>query len=341
MAAMLIVATLVFLLFAPFIAWPQQTKGYTFHRTGYPKSIETMITGINDHPAGRGDIVGQYTTRDHQHHPFMRFGATHHTIDFQEFCTAELQGLNEHTVLPPVATNNHRLLGGTVCPPTLGENNIYREGFVYTGSSPDHPEERVDIIRFPGAMYTYVQGLDDGGTVVGSYEGAEQPPHQGAFILADGVYTALPPVEGYSVWATDINNHGQIVGTIYPNVSGAAQGFVFANGAYDFFAFPQDGYGTVSGINDHGHIVGSFWTYEYHDDELLCCWRGFLLKDGMYTIINATNDAQTTPAGINNRGVIAGTHYRPIIEPYAPGGVYRWLAHGFWAIPKPVKVVKK
>jgi hypothetical protein len=93
----------------------------------------------------------------------------------------------------------------------------------------------------------------------------------------------------------------------------------------------------VTGINDHGHIVGSRFVLEWgdpedEDGEKICCWRGFLLKNGAFTTINVTNDAETSAAAINNQGTIVGTFYRP-----GDG----WKAHGFRAVPKPPKVASK
>jgi probable HAF family extracellular repeat protein len=142
----------------------------------------------------------------------------------------------------------------------------------------------------------------------------------------------LPAVDGYAVQPSDINNQGQVVGTVYQYETGQTYGFLLTNGTYQFFAHPESCCFRVSGVNDHGHIVGSYFVFEWADIYYTCCWRGYLLKDGVFTTINVTNDAQTSVAGINNAGNLAGTFYRP-----GDG----WLAHGFRAVPKPPPKPKK
>jgi hypothetical protein len=348
MASVLILVSLLWLL-SPLVAWPQKTPGYTFFRSDFPGALETFVTGINDRPLGRGgDVVGSYTDQKFRQHHFVFYRAYYNKLTIPGLCKDRDVAISERYTLAPTTINNARVIGGSACtqdPVTIDDDS---QGFTYVGTSSEHREKRLDLIKFPGAMYTYVQGINDAGTIAGSFQSWEQTPQQGAFILKDGIYTALPPVEDYTVWATDINNHGEIVGTAYSNggsggggqVAGGPVGFVFVNGEYDFFDFPHGSYGVVSGTNDHGHIVGSFWTYEYDTLDVSCCWRGFLLKDGVYTIINATKESQTIPGGINNAGLIAGSHYRPTLKT-EEGEDRMWLAKGFVAVPTPAKVVKK
>jgi uncharacterized membrane protein len=64
----------------------------------------------------------------------------------------------------------------------------------------------------------------------------------------------------------DVNNSGLVVGTSWQSNTGPGDSFVYelASGEMDFIAFPGAALTSVSGINDRGQIVGSYYT---GDDE--------------------------------------------------------------------------
>jgi hypothetical protein len=296
-------------------AWAQATPGYTIYQINAPNSHETYVNAINDRPGARGDVVGHYYDFNDDHHRFVKWGSTF--LDFDP---------EEEPCHWPLALNNARIIVGKACFGAY-EGDFRTSGFENIGSSKEHTTKAHVKIAVPGAVETIANGNNDAGTIVGTYYLAETSEQRG-FLLLNDVFTDLPAVEGWEVNPVDVNNKGQVVGTLYQRDTGATQGFRYAGGQYQFFAMPQQAYGWVSGVNDHGHIVGSYFVFEYYDDNIngvTCCWRGFLLKGGAFTIINATKDASTTPAGINNVGNIAGTFYRP-------GDI--WRGHGFVAVPK-------
>jgi hypothetical protein len=317
MAAMVVVATLVFLMFVPFLAWGQATPGYTMHQVTAPGSHETYVTAINDRPGARGDVVGHYYDFNDTHRRFVKWGST-----FLDFAPE-----GDDPCHWPLALNNARVIVGKACF-GANEGEFHTSGFENIGASKEHQTKAHVQIAAPGALETIASGNNDAGTIVGIYTVAESL-EQRAFVLQHDVFTDVPPLEGWEVHPVDVNNKGQVVGTLYHRETGDTYGFLFSQGAYTFFDIPDGLYGWVSGLNDHGHIVGSYFNFEYvlEDDphSTACCWRGFLLKDGVYTIINATKDASTAPVGINNAGHIAGTFYRP--------GDF-WRGHGFIAVPK-------
>jgi hypothetical protein len=316
MRIMVVIATLVYLLFAPFLAWPQ---GYTIHQVTYPKSVETRAVGINDRPGARGDVVGSYN--DGTMDPtalaqYAKWGSSYVPVHPSGPCgDAQVTGLN-----------NRRVIIGLGC---VGYEGY---GFVHVGATKEHPETHTEIIRFPNMASTEALGINDAGDIVGIFH-SEETQNNHPYLLQGEIFTELPAIPGWEITPADINNVGQIAGTIYEYWTGTTWGFLYENGEYEFFEV--GGYGWVHGLNDHGHIVGSYFVFEYYDDninDVTCCWRGFLFKDSTFTTINATKDASTTAAGINNAGHIAGTFYRPGDD---------WKAHGFVAVPKPAKVVKR
>jgi hypothetical protein len=309
MKAMAIIATLIFLLIAPHVAWPQQaTPGYTMHQVTVPGSMETYVIAINDRLAARGDLLGYSYDRQWNPSHFVKYGSAYLPLDVPDLAYFEAQGLN-----------NGRLVMGYGLLPT-GDPT----GFAYLGSSKEHTTKVLETLQHPDGEYTIATGVNDAGDIVGTYYGSGPGQDERPFILQDDVYADLPAVDGFGVYPSDINNLGVVVGTIHG--FGGTFGFVYRDGSYTFFSHPRSGFFSVAGINDHGHLVGSYFVFEWADGLDICCWRGYLVKDGTYTTINVTGDAQTTVAGINNQGNLAGTFYRP-----GDG----WLAHGFVAAPKP------
>jgi uncharacterized membrane protein len=313
----------------PGLAWAQKTPGYTFYQVNFPDSYETFVIAINDRPGARGDIVGTYRGGPHYRQPFVKWGSTYQDLT--------IPGLD---YFEPMAINNSRVITGSAL---VGPEQT---GFEHVGASKEHPAKITTPVKYPSSSYTYAAGVNDAGDIVGHYVNSlaiTEPgydPLARPFILQGDTYTALPLIPGFDVYPTDINNVGQIVGSIYNWDTGEAYGFLYERGEYQFFTPPPARTGSsdlvqlsVRGINDHGHIVGSYWEpYEEDDPMFECCWRGYLLKNGVFTTINATNDSQTQVVGINNAGHIAGTHWR----------FYTWDGHGFIAVPKsPPQVVKK
>jgi hypothetical protein len=310
----MMVVTLVFLMFAS-LAWPQ-TPGYTIRQITYPKSVETWALAINDNKAARGDVIGRFAS-ENDGGEFAKWGSAYVKIPDLFCAQSHINGLN-----------NHRAIIGNTC-----DEEGY-VGFYHVGASKNHREIRTDIIRYPGGTYTTIFGVNDAGDIVGVTFAGDVAGGNGvhtAFVLEDDTYTPLPPVDGWEVWPADINNKGLIVGTVFRADTWQHYGFVY-DGEYEFFT-PEEGVTMhVTGVNDHGHIVGWTGFYEENDDGVFCCHRSFLFKDSTFTTINATKDAQTVARGINNAGHIVGTFYRPVDD---------WLAHGFVAVPKPAKVVKR
>jgi probable HAF family extracellular repeat protein len=313
-----VLATLLALLFAPFVAWPQAT--YTFHQITVPQSMETYVLGINDRVGSGGDILGFYADQKSIGRHFVKYGSAYVTFEIPGLYYFEAQGINNGRVVM-----GYGLIENEV--PNTDPNHLEPTGFAYVGTSKEHPTQALTTLQHPDAEYTIAEGVNDAGAVVGHYYGYSPGAENRPFLWQGGVFSDLPPVDGHRVWPSDINNLGQVVGTV-DGPDGVTYGFLYENGQYQFFAHPLSTYFSVSGVNDHSHIVGSYWVYEWHDEYYSCCWRGYLFKDSTFTTINVTNDAQTSVAGINNAGNIAGTFYRP-----GDG----WLAHGFRAVPKKKK----
>ena len=193
-----------------------------------------------------------------------------------------------------------------------GFSSAYADSYTYT------------TLDYPGASAgtTDPQGINDAGTIVGSYN------QYLGFILSNGTYTSLkvpdPSGNGYDeTIARGINNAGAIVGQY---ASSGWPGFILSGGTYTTLnssALAINNTGTILmysstlsggiytplpnppdpglvpylnawGINDAGTIVGYFLAEGY---------PGFVLSNGTYTLLNSGALAR----GINNAGTIVGT----------------------------------
>ena len=108
----------------------------------------------------------------------------------------------------------------------------------------------------PNAPYTVVNGVNDAGTIVGSF-GDKDGRH--GFILTDGISTTITCGNPSLAYAYGINNAGDVVGEYYtgPNDS-VTSGFLWSNGTCTTINYPGSPTTSISGINDAGMIVGNY-----------------------------------------------------------------------------------
>lgn len=174
-------------------------------------------------------------------------------------------------------------------------------GFV---SSADHQTFTKILIAGSQNGYSYVNGINDPGQVVGSYPDASSAQH-GFVRSADGSrYDTFLVPGSFSTVASGINATGQVVGS-YRNPresQGSLHGFIrSADGStYNPIDFPGaiSGSTSVFGINDTGQVVGHTFA------------GGFLRSaDGRtFTPIVGPGGLELVPYGINNAGLTAGAY---------------------------------
>jgi hypothetical protein len=97
--------------------------------------------------------------------------------------------------------------------------------------------------------------------------------------------------------ATDINNHGTIVG-YYSNSTGI-HGFRLKNGFYKTIDHPLTQETYIYGISDSAVIVGSY--------RKLYRFSGFVLVQGLFVDLNYPQAWETRPGDVNLAGKIVGT----------------------------------
>jgi probable HAF family extracellular repeat protein len=151
--------------------------------------------------------------------------------------------------------------------------------------------------------YTAANGINDSGTVVGSYSGANYTIH--AFQYASGAYTTIDypgicSTHNCGTEATGINNSGEVVGD-YADDSGCAH--VYYSIAGNFYTLADIGNCDTfpEGINNKGVIVGFY--FDSSDIK-----HGFTSNGGATPVpFDCRGASETDAEGINDFGDIVGT----------------------------------
>ncbi len=180
------------------------------------------------------------------------------------------------------------------------------------------------IPEMPGAIYTFPNGINDAGVIVGYYGTTDRTY---GFVYQNGTYTTLNVPGSYTqTIAYDISDSGTVVGTydIQELKYDPYWGYYWETVYYNFTATMSDGtwtyttlpkhYGnyqiTATGINDNGVIVG------YAQDVVLGGnTKGFAYDGTNLQVIEYTGPVEgewpvtsTVINKINNEGVMVGSY---------------------------------
>jgi hypothetical protein len=181
--------------------------------------------------------------------------------------------------------------------------DFYARGFLYDKGA------RTWIDAFPSHVNmrgTVPHGINNRGQIVGyKLVYLSHIPTIEGFVYEDGLFADFDLPGALEVRPTDINDRGQIVGTVrYPE---GRWGFVYDRRAVTLLQVPGSNPNSTepAGINNRGEIVGSFFAP--HEDGGLIR-RPFLYRDGVYTTFQGpVPDARFTYfTGINASGLIVG-----------------------------------
>jgi len=150
----------------------------------------------------------------------------------------------------------------------------------------------------------YAIGINNSGTVVGSYTDADgdlQP-----YTESSGTFTTLldpnADLANGGGQALGVNDSGLVVGTFTDN-SGATQSFVEHGGTYVTLSDPLATSTTAEQINDSDIVVGYYLTTGSS------IASGFVESHGVFTTVNDPNGTEGSSLdGINNLGQFVGTY---------------------------------
>ena len=78
-------------------------------------------------------------------------------------------------------------------------------------------------IDFPNATFTFTNGINDHGKIVGDYQDTAGKTH--GYLLSSGTFSTIDCPGAVSTMATGVNNNGQILGECY-DAAGKVHGFL-------------------------------------------------------------------------------------------------------------------
>jgi hypothetical protein len=160
-------------------------------------------------------------------------------------------------------------------------------------------------VDYPGALNTWLMGINKNSTMVGFYQTVSGGPYFG-FRLASGTFTKIMYPGSQWTQPYAINDNGVIVGTYYVGTTGntVSHGFVLENGVYRTLDDPKGvpGGGTyLGGINNSGMIAGTYIPASTNDNS-----RAFLYKNNTFYDLNVPNATVSTGTGVNAQEQVTG-----------------------------------
>jgi probable HAF family extracellular repeat protein len=229
------------------------------------------VRGINT----AGDMVGAYATSNQSStppHGFLLSGGSFTYLDFPGAYGTFLNGINDTDLIIGYATFN----GGTTA-----------SGFFYDGT--------YSSFSVGNNSATFAWATDNAGDAVG---GAGTIYGTRGFAMRDKTFKMiLPPGTHVYIYATGVNNLGEIVGW---TTGTSDQGFAYKAGKYQTIAVPG-AYDTEAwGVNDGGILAG--W-YDVGGTAY-----GFAEISGRYVSFAYPGAAGTFPSAINTSGQVVGSY---------------------------------
>lgn len=193
----------------------------------------------------------------------------------------------------PQSLNNEDVLVGTYTDDQGVHGFTYERGGIY-----GHRGGTYASVDVPGSGGTAAFGINDAGTVVGSYSDLASSRER-AFIYRDGyVTTILPPS---AIWSSawGINNAGDVVGVFLDSIG--VHGFLYRSGVTSTLDVPGATATYALDINDDAHVVGQYISAsgELHGFE----WDGQTFDD-----VDVPGAIRTLPYNISDAGQVIGVY---------------------------------
>jgi probable HAF family extracellular repeat protein len=205
------------------------------------------------------------------------------------------------------ALNDNDVVAGTWSH-LINANSFETGGFLRYTSGQIVP---ISVANMP---YTYLNGINDSGTVVGYYQNSEGNASAKGLVWSNGVFSNLQYPDSVYTMPYAINKSGEIVGW-YAVGTNPGAAFLYSNGQFTSISYPGAFSTTAMGINNSGEIVG------YWEDSNLNQY-GFTYINGTFQSFSYPGQDHTYFTGVNDAGVIVGYYLQDV--PYLTEGfVYK------------------
>jgi probable HAF family extracellular repeat protein len=157
------------------------------------------------------------------------------------------------------------------------------------------------IIPGPAGSKPAPNAINNAGAIVGAYFDSQSSEH--GFLFSNGKFASFKFPGSKNSSASDINNHGQIIGSFDAFNGNGQRAFTVLNGSFRQIAIPgfPDAPAVGTGVNDNGDLVGGFNKVGTN--------VGFRIRAGRLTTLSFPGaTGGTTATSINNSGIIIGTY---------------------------------
>lgn len=175
-----------------------QYQDGVYTQLSVPGSRATYAEGVNN----VGEIVGGYHDHSDVEYGFLFDGSTYQTLDVPGAANCAALGINNNGEIT-FQCSSYGLNG-----------SVLYSGFSYI------------VLQYPRAVVTYAYGHNDAGDVALSWQDAAQNIHGGVFRNGDYVEINEPGCGECFTNVLDINNEGDLVGTVNLPSSGLGIAFV-------------------------------------------------------------------------------------------------------------------
>src|SRR5208282_1193459 len=255
---------------------------FKFTKANVPGALQTFPSSINN----AGVTVGQYEDSSGVYHGYILNGKKLTTLDDPNGTNTNAQGINFNGAIKVVGyyTNN---------------STHQSMGFLYT------PKNRRFKDIGVGAKSSVAEGINDEGSIVGSYVDSSNSEH--GFVSHGKNYETLDVPGSLATFANDINNMGDIV-LGWMDSSGAYEGALLRRGAYYEINVPNTGpLGSFpTGINNKGNI-----TFVWYDSSGLEHGAVIGYK------FDYPKAVQTYAGGISDKNALVGFYQDKIGGPWS------------------------
>jgi hypothetical protein len=257
-----------------------QGPPYTYQTIRYPGSAQTQLYGISN----SGLIIGTYTDAAGVTYGFTYQGGTYTPLNFPGASDSYALGINEfgHIV------GSHSFTG----PNGPWHSFIYKDGTftefdfpgwesdsrainsagdivgVYneSGLLPTHGftrtgEDTYATLDYPGALYTFLWGINNSGLITGSYIANNDPTNAyHGFMYSSGTFTRIDYPGATATKIFGLNNLGDIVGA--HSQGSISHAFVFSQARFRSFDMPGAQSSIAKAINDNRQVVGTYYSID-------------------------------------------------------------------------------